>query len=100
MQNRIKLIWRPSRIAAVTKDSFQGIGLFRSNKTVIMKNDTVNWITVTDVKAGNTKINDQTIMLPPLSTQNINMKYASTSQYEVTIIDDNGNYISSKINVK
>ncbi|EFQ9856745.1 fimbrial assembly protein, partial [Salmonella enterica] len=35
-----------------------------------------------------------------LSTQNINMKYASTSQYEVTIIDDNGNYISSKINVK
>ncbi|EBF6689188.1 fimbrial assembly protein, partial [Salmonella enterica] len=56
--------------------------------------------TVTDVKAGNTKINDQTIMLPPLSTQNINMKYASTSQYEVTIIDDNGNYISSKINVK
>ncbi|EHT4372557.1 fimbrial assembly protein, partial [Salmonella enterica] len=23
-----------------------------------------------------------------------------TSQYEVTIIDDNGNYISSKINVK
>ncbi|HCS0741464.1 TPA: fimbrial assembly protein, partial [Salmonella enterica subsp. enterica serovar Typhi] len=26
--------------------------------------------------------------------------YASTSQYEVTIIDDNGNYISSKINVK
>lgn len=100
MQNRIKLIWRPSRIAAVTKDSFQGIGLFRSNKTVIMKNDTVNWITVTDVKAGNTKINDQTIMLPPLSTQNINMKYASTSRYEVTIIDDNGNYISSKINVK
>ncbi|ECX3827503.1 fimbria/pilus periplasmic chaperone, partial [Salmonella enterica] len=84
MQNRIKLIWRPSRIAAVTKDSFQGIGLFRSNKTVIMKNDTANWITVTDVKAGNTKINDQTIMLPPLSTQNINMKYASTSQYEVT----------------
>ncbi|MGO0300839.1 fimbrial biogenesis chaperone StcB [Salmonella enterica] len=99
MQNRIKLIWRPSRIAAVTKDSFQRIGLFRSNKTVIMKNDTANWISVTDVKAGNTKINDQTIMLPPLSTQNINMKYASTSQYEVTIIDDNGNYISSKINV-
>ncbi|EBF6500947.1 fimbrial assembly protein, partial [Salmonella enterica subsp. enterica serovar Typhimurium] len=25
---------------------------------------------------------------------------ASTSQYEVTIIDDNGNYISSKMNVK
>ncbi|VEB57296.1 periplasmic chaperone protein [Salmonella enterica subsp. enterica] len=42
----------------------------------------------------------KTIMLPPLSTQNINMKYASTSQYEVTIIDDNGNYISSKMNVK
>ncbi|VEB57294.1 periplasmic chaperone protein [Salmonella enterica subsp. enterica] len=59
MQNRIKLIWRPSRIAAVTKDSFQRIGLFRSNKAVIMKNDTANWITVTDVKAGNTKINDQ-----------------------------------------
>ncbi len=37
-----------------------------------MKNDTANWITVTDVKAGNTKINGQTIMLPPLSTQNIN----------------------------
>ncbi len=95
MQNRIKLIWRPSRIAAVTKDSFQ-IGLFRSNKAVIMKNDTAKLDYRDGCKAGNTKINDQTIMLPPLSTQNINMKYASTSQYEVTIIDDNVTILVAK----
>lgn len=100
MQNRIKLIWRPQHIAAVNKDSFKRIGLSRNGKATTMKNDTANWITVTDVKAGQSKINDQTIMLAPLSTLNVNMKPAVEKQYELTIIDDNGNYISSKINVK
>lgn len=69
-------------------------------KLVTLKNDTANWITVTDVKAGRVKINDQTIMLAPLSVQKINMKSAAERQYEVTVIDDHGNYISNNINVK
>ncbi|MFH3156837.1 fimbria/pilus periplasmic chaperone [Citrobacter portucalensis] len=100
MQNRIKLIWRPKSIAVVNKNSFQHITVFRNNRSVVMKNDTANWITVTDVKAGQVKINDKTIMLAPLSTLSVDMKPAAEKQYELTIIDDSGNYISSKTNVK
>lgn len=100
MQNRVKLIWRPKSIAAVNKNSFQHITVFRNNRAVVMKNDTANWITVTDVKAGQVKINDKTIMLAPLSTLSVDMKPAAEKQYELTIIDDSGNYISSKTNVK
>ncbi|EFL4494189.1 fimbria/pilus periplasmic chaperone [Escherichia fergusonii] len=100
MQNRIKLIWRPKNIAPVNKLSFNKLAVYRSDKLVTLKNDTANWITVTDVKAGRVKINDQTIMLAPLSVQKINMKSAAERQYEVTVIDDHGNYISNNINVK
>lgn len=100
MQNRIKLIWRPKNIAPVNKLSFNKLAVHRSDMLVTLKNDTANWITVTDVKAGRVKINDQIIMLAPLSVQKINMKSAAERQYEVTIIDDHGNYISNNINVK
>ncbi|AKE59128.1 fimbria/pilus periplasmic chaperone [Citrobacter farmeri] len=100
MQNRIKLIWRPKGITAVNEESFRKLGLSASGRTLVLKNDTANWITIADIHTGTVKINDKAIMLEPFSTQTVNTKYAVEKKYELTIIDDSGNYISSKVNVK
>lgn len=100
MQNRIKLIWRPKGIAAVNEESFRKLGLSATGRSLALKNDTANWITVADIHTGTVKINDKAIMLEPFSTQTVNTKSAVEKQYELTIIDDSGNYISSKVNVK
>ncbi|MGR1546970.1 fimbrial biogenesis chaperone, partial [Salmonella enterica] len=73
---------------------------FSAGRTLALKNDTANWITVADINAGTVKINDKTIMLEPFSTQTVNTKSVVERQYELTIIDDSGNYISSKVHVK
>ncbi len=86
MQNRIKLIWRPKNIAPVNKLSFNKLAVHRSDMLVTLKNDTANWITVTDVKAGRVKINDQTIMLAPLSVQKINMKSAAERHMKLRLL--------------
>lgn len=100
MQNRIKLIWRPKGISAVSEDSFRQLGLSATGRTLALKNDTANWITVADINAGTVKINDKALLLEPFSTQTINTTSAVERQYELTIIDDSGNYISSKMSVK
>lgn len=100
MQNRIKLVWRPKGIAVVNEDSFHKITLIPDGRTITLKNDTANWITLAEIKSGTVKLNDKAIMLEPRSTQNINTKFVAERQYELTIIDDSGNYISRKLNVK
>ncbi|MET6678435.1 fimbria/pilus periplasmic chaperone [Citrobacter amalonaticus] len=97
MQNRIKLFWRPKGIAAVNKMSFQKLALLRRGSSILIKNDTANWITVTDIKTRNSKLNDQTIMLAPLSEKTISLKKSDANQYVLTIIDDHGNYISDNV---
>ncbi|EGT4253207.1 molecular chaperone [Citrobacter amalonaticus] len=97
MQNRIKLFWRPKGIAAVNKMSFQKLALSRRGSSISIKNDTANWITVTDIKSQNSKLNDQTIMLAPLSEKTILLKRSDANQYMLTIIDDHGNYISDNV---
>lgn len=100
MQNRIKLIWRPKGITVVNEDSFRQLGLSSTGRTLTLRNGTANWITVADINTGTVKINDKAIMLEPFSAQTVNTKSAVERQYELTIIDDSGNYISSKVNVK
>ncbi|MFA9594984.1 fimbria/pilus periplasmic chaperone [Citrobacter telavivensis] len=100
MQNRIKLIWRPKGITVVNEDSFRKLGLSATGRTLTLRNGTANWITVADINTGTVKINDKAIMLEPFSAQTVNTKSAVERQYELTIIDDSGNYISSKVNVK
>ena len=78
MQNRIKLFYRPAGIAPVNKATF-------------------NWVTISDVKANNVKVNYETIMIAPLESQSVNVKTNNANSWYLTIIDDDGNYISDKI---
>lgn len=100
MQSRIKLFYRPKGIAAVNNYSFQQISLAQNGKHVTIKNDTANWITVTTIKMNGAKVNHASIMVAPLSTQNISLKNTGARIYNMTIIDDYGNYISDNISVK
>lgn len=100
MQNRIKLFYRPKGIAPVNKSTFQKLAIKRSGKTFTIRNDAANWITVSEVKASNVKINNESIMVAPLSSQDVPLKNVNASQYSLTIIDDYGNYISDRVSVK
>lgn len=100
MQNRIKLFYRPKGIAPVNKSTFQKLAIKRSGKTFTIRNDAANWITVSEVKVSNVKINNESIMVAPLSSQDVPLKNVNASQYSLTIIDDYGNYISDRVSVK
>ncbi|EPE6974509.1 MULTISPECIES: fimbria/pilus periplasmic chaperone [Citrobacter] len=100
MQNRIKLFYRPKGISPVNKHTFQKLSMKRSGSIYSIKNDAANWITVTEVKANNVKINNESIMLAPLSSADVTLKSANTNQYKMTIIDDHGNYISDNVSLK
>ncbi|POP47772.1 fimbrial assembly protein [Superficieibacter electus] len=100
MQNRIKFIWRPAKIAPVTTQSLRQISLAKNGNSTTIKNDTANWITISEINAGGIKINEQSIMLTPLSSRAVTLKNTSARHYDITIIDDFGNYISDKVTVK
>ena len=65
MQNRIKLFYRPAGIAPVNKATFKKLLVNRSGNGLVIKNDSANWVTISDVKANNVKVNYETIILPP-----------------------------------
>ncbi|TKV22793.1 fimbria/pilus periplasmic chaperone [Citrobacter sp. TBCS-14] len=100
MQNRIKLFYRPKGISPVNKLTFQKLSMKRSASIYSIKNDAANWVTVTEVKANDVKINNESIMLAPLSSADVTLKSANANQYEMTIIDDHGNYISDNVSLK
>lgn len=100
LQNRVKLFWRPTGIAPVNRASFRQISFSNTGREIIIKNDSANWITLTDIKVNDIKVNGDTIMLPPRAYQTITLKNNNARQYSLTIIDDHGNYISDRINVK
>ncbi len=73
LQNRIKLLWRPSGIAPVDKKPFS-IKYQKKNNAISINNETANWITVTTIKAQNVKVNNESILLPPFSNNDITLK--------------------------
>ncbi|HGY7570839.1 TPA: fimbria/pilus periplasmic chaperone, partial [Escherichia coli] len=97
MQNRIKLFYRPAGIAPVNKATFKKLLVNRSGNGLVIKNDSANWVTISDVKANNVKVNYETIMIAPLESQSVNVKSNNANNWHLTIIDDHGNYISDKI---
>ncbi|ENB7632593.1 fimbria/pilus periplasmic chaperone [Escherichia coli] len=97
MQNRIKLFYRPAVIAPVNKATFKKLLVNRSGNGLVIKNDSANWVTISDVKANNVKVNYETIMIAPLESQSVNVKSNNANNWYLTIIDDHGNYISDKI---
>ena len=97
MQNRIKLFYRPAGIPPVNKAIFKKLLVNRSGNHLVIKNDSANWVTISDVKANNVKVNYETIMIAPLESQSVNVKNNNANSWHLTIIDDRGNYISDKI---
>ncbi|EAN0330337.1 molecular chaperone, partial [Salmonella enterica] len=84
----------------VNMHTFQKLSMKRNGSIYSIKNDAANWITVTEVKANNVKINNESIMLAPLSSADVALKSANANQYKMTIIDDHGNYISDNVSLK
>lgn len=97
MQNRIKLFYRPVGVASVNKETFKKLRVNNSSNGLIIKNGTANWVTISDVKANSVKVNYETIMIAPQESQRVDVKNHNANSWQLTIIDDHGNYISEKL---
>ena len=84
-------------IFAVDKKSLSQLNIKKKNNAISINNETANWITVTTIKAQNVKVNNESILLPPFSNNDITLKNNNASEYELTVVDDYGNNIHSKI---
>lgn len=95
LQNRIKLIYRPTSVAGVNKETFSKIHITRSNNGLNIENGSANWLTITEIKS-TVKANKETLMMAPHA--NVNLPGApAANQYAVTLIDDYGNYLLENI---
>lgn len=97
MQNRIKLFYRPVGVASVNKETFKKLRVNNSSNGLIIKNGSANWVTISDVKANSVKVNYETIMIAPQESQIVDVKNHNANSWQLTIIDDHGNYISEKL---
>ncbi|WP_414092428.1 fimbria/pilus periplasmic chaperone [Escherichia albertii] len=96
MQNRIKLFYRPVGVASINKETFKKLRVNNSSNGLVIKNDSANWVTISDVKANSVKVNYETIMIAPQEGQRVDVKNHNANSWQLTIIDDHGNYISEK----
>ncbi|MCZ8777909.1 fimbria/pilus periplasmic chaperone [Escherichia albertii] len=97
MQNRIKLFYRPVGVASVNKETFKKSRVNNSSNGLVIKNGSANWVTISDVKANSVKVNYETIMIAPQESQRVDVKNHNANSWQLTIIDDHGNYISEKL---
>ena len=97
MQNRIKLFYRPGGVASVNKETFKKLRVNNSSNGLVIKNGSANWVTISDVKANSVKVNYETIMIAPQESQRVDVKNHNANSWQLTIIDDHGNYISEKL---
>ncbi|MDC7919142.1 fimbrial assembly protein, partial [Escherichia coli] len=65
------------------------------DRGINIKNNSANWITIPEL-TGNAKINKETLLLAPWSEQTVTTS-SVVRQYNVTLIDDHGNYLSEKV---
>ncbi|EFC7612798.1 fimbria/pilus periplasmic chaperone [Escherichia albertii] len=97
MQNRIKLFYRSVGVASVNKETFKKLRVNNSSNGLVIKNGSANWVTISDVKANRVKVNYETIMIAPQESQRVDVKNHNANSWQLTIIDDHGNYISEKL---
>jgi len=95
LQNRIKLIYRPTGLHGVNKESFKNVHINKVNGGIVIENSSANWLTIPEVNDG-TKINKETLMLAPRAKLNLSGK-STANKYAVTLIDDYGNYLRETI---
>ncbi|HAX3198921.1 TPA: fimbria/pilus periplasmic chaperone [Escherichia albertii] len=97
IQNRIKLFYRPVGVASVNKETFKKLRVNNSSNGLVIKNGSANWVTISDVKANSVKVNYETIMIAPQESQRVDVKNHNANSWQLTIIDDHGNYIGEKL---
>ncbi|WP_312273026.1 fimbria/pilus periplasmic chaperone [Pseudescherichia sp.] len=95
LQNRIKLIYRPTGLPGVNKETFSRIHIKKDGSGLRIENNSANWLTLANI-SGTTKINKETLVLAPHANLNIPAAPAA-DKYTVTLIDDYGNYLSENI---
>lgn len=95
LQNRIKLIYRPTGLHAVNKESFNQLHIKRASTGIVIENSSPNWLTIPEINNG-TKINKETLLLAPRTNLTLSGAPAA-SKYAVTLIDDYGNYLRESI---
>ena len=95
LQNRIKLIYRPTSVKSVNKETFSRLHIKRSNNGLTVENESANWLTITEIK-GTSKINKETLVLAPRTNLKL-FGAPDTDKYAVTLIDDYGNYLRENI---
>lgn len=95
LQNRIKLIYRPTSLPGVNKETFSKLHITRFNNGLAVENTSANWLTITEIKS-TVKINNVTLLLAPHARVNLPGAPAA-NQYTVTLIDDYGNYLRESI---
>ncbi|GAL58657.1 putative fimbrial chaperone protein YehC [Pseudescherichia vulneris NBRC 102420] len=95
LQNRIKLIFRPTSVAGINKETFSKIHITRASNGLTVENTSANWLTIPEIKS-TVKANKDTLLLAPHA--NVNLPGApAANQYAVTLIDDYGNYLLENI---
>lgn len=95
LQNRIKLIYRPTHVVGVNKKTFSKLHISPTKNGLTVDNSSANWLTITEIKS-TVKANKQTLLLAPHA--NVNLPGApAANQYAVTLIDDYGNYLRENI---
>ncbi len=95
LQNRIKLIYRPTGLHGVNKETFKNVHIKKVNGGMVIENSSANWLTIPEINDG-AKINKETLMLAPRAKLNLSGKSAAKN-YAVTLIDDYGNYLRETI---
>ncbi|WP_313488438.1 fimbria/pilus periplasmic chaperone [Pseudescherichia sp.] len=95
LQNRIKLIYRPTTVKAVNKETFAKLHIKHVGNALAIENSSTNWLTVTEIKS-TVKINKETLVMAPHATVTVPASPAANS-YDVTLIDDYGNYLHENI---
>jgi len=95
LQNRIKLIYRPSGLRGINKETFTQLHITRTGNSVNIENSSANWLTIPEINSTN-KINKETLILAPHSSQKL-ADSSAAGKYSVTLIDDYGNYLRENI---
>lgn len=95
LQNRVKLIYRPTNVAGVNKETFSKIHIKHNNNGLTVENSSANWLTITEIKS-TVKANKETLMVAPHANMNLPGAPAA-NHYAVTLIDDYGNYLRANI---
>lgn len=91
---KVKLFVRPAGLKPTSVDAAASLSFSRSGNQVQIKNPSPYYITIVNMKAGNTALKD--IMIAPMSEESIALPNGSGSMINFSTINDHGAIIAQK----